>query len=107
MVSFIASLFLLFLLLLLWFSRSINERVFTVRYEKSNPLSTSVELKSVSVVSLKFASVGREWNVVSILTVGDASSNVFALSGMFVKVNGWFSALWFSISLLLWSIFSF
>ena len=38
---------------------------------KSAPGSNSVELKSVSVVSLKFLSVGREWTIVSRLSISE------------------------------------
>ena len=45
-------------------------------------------------------SIGREWTLVSILSFGDASKDVFVISGMF-EVNGCFSALYFLISILL------
>ena len=55
--------------------------------EKSVPSSNSVELKPVSVVSLKLVSFACEWAIVSIFSIVDASREVFAFSGTFVKRN--------------------
>ena len=42
----------------------------------------------VSVVSLRFVSIGREWTIVSILSVSDASRDVFVLAGTSKKMTG-------------------
>ena len=47
-----------------------------------------MELKSNSVVSLRFVSIGHQWTIIAVLSVGGASGDVFVSSGMFVKVNG-------------------
>ena len=68
--------------------------VFTVWDEKSVPSSSSVELKSVSVLSFKVDFIGCDWIIVSIFAfvcIGDASRDVFVFSEIFVKVIAWFS----------------
>ena len=62
------------------FPRSINERVVTLCDEKSVPLSNSVELKSVSVVSSKFESICHERTMSSMFSIGDASRDVLVFS---------------------------
>ena len=64
--------------------------------KKSVPSSSNEELKSVSVVSIKFESIGCENTIASIiLSIGNASRDVFALFVISVNATVWFSAFWF------------
>ena len=60
----------------------------TVCDSTSVPSSNNVELNSVSVVLLMQVSVGCEWTLVSVFSIGDTSREMFVLSGIFVLVNG-------------------
>ena len=67
--------------------------MFTACDEKSVSSSSRVELISVSAVSFILFSGGGLCIIVFIFYVGEASRDVFVFSGIFVQVNGCFSAL--------------